>query len=119
MRDDQYHRLQALEEKLTDVLLTEADPETWTAPGVESKDLSQQQRGDRYWCKKNAVATISLTIRIGCMIGVIQRNSAAGAGPGVVPETGEGLLDAEVNQAEKEARQLLKRLGKKADAKAS
>jgi hypothetical protein len=117
MRDDQYHRLQALEEKLTDVLLTEADPATWTAPGVESKDLSQQQRGDRYWCKKNAVATISLTIRVGSLIGTIQRNSAAGTGGGAVPESGENLLDAEVADAEREAKKLLSRLSKR-DGKA-
>ncbi len=118
MRDDQYHRLQALEEKLTDTLLAEADPATWTAPGIESKDLTQQQRGDRYWCKKNAVATISLTIRVGSLIGMIQRNSASNTPGANVPETGEGLLDAEVAQAEGEAKRLLRRLSKKSGAKA-
>lgn len=121
MREDQYHKLQALEEKITDQFLFEADPANWTGDGVLPKDLTQQARGDRYWCKKNAVATISLTIRIGSLLGRIQMAgvttpSAEGEG-----EEGDsaGLLDAEVNAAEKEAKKLLaqfQRSGKKAPA---
>lgn len=121
MREDQYHRLQALEEKITDQFLFEADPANWTGEGVLPKDMTQQIRGDRYWCKKNAVATISLAIRIGSLIGRIQMagtTTPAAEGEG---EDGDsaGLLDAEVNAAEKEAKRLLaqfQRSGKKAPA---
>lgn len=51
MRDDQYLRLQALEEKITDQFLFEADPKNWPADGVAPKAMTQQDRGDRYWCK--------------------------------------------------------------------
>lgn len=121
MREDQYHKLQALEEKITDQFLFEADPANWTGEGVLPKDMTQQIRGDRYWCKKNAVATISLAIRIGSLIGRIQM--AGGTTPPAEGEGEEGdsagLLDAEVNAAEKEAKKLLARFqqkGKKAPA---
>lgn len=122
MREDQYHRLQALEEKITDQFLFEADPANWTGEGVLPKDLTQQDRGDRYWCKKNAVATISLAIRIGSLIGRIQMagtTTPAAEGDG---EDGDsaGLLDAEVKAAEREAQAMLSRFqrqqGKKAPA---
>src|SRR3546814_18422880 len=73
MREDQYTRLLDLEEKLTEQFLAEADPVNWSADGLTPKDMSKDQRGDRYWCKKNAVATIALTIRIGSLLGAIQR----------------------------------------------
>lgn len=117
MRDDQYIRLQQLEEKLTEQFLTEADPENWTGSGVLPMELSQQQRGDRYWCKKNAVATISLTIRIGSLLGMVQRRDPAPPGD----EDGEGLLhaelDAEVAAAEKEAKKMLAKIERRAKAK--
>ena len=121
MREDQYHRLQALEEKITDQFLFEADPANWTGEGVLPKDLTQQDRGDRYWCKKNAVATISLAIRIGSLIGRIQmagNTTPAAEGEGDEGDSA-GLLDAEVNAAEKQAKALLakfQRNGKKAPA---
>jgi hypothetical protein len=111
MREDQYQRLQQLEEKLTEAFLEEADPVNWTGEGIKPKDLTKDERGDRYWCKKNAVATISLTIRIGSLLGMVQRrlpDSAPGASED--PDAGEGLLDAEVNAAEKEAKKLLAKL---------
>lgn len=113
MRDDQYRRLQALEEKLTEVVLHEADPDTWTAPGIDAKDLTQQQRGDRYWCKKNAVAAISLTIRVGSLIGMVQRNGATGPETGGEEEQVEDPLAAELKEAEAQAQELLKRMAAK------
>lgn len=108
MRQDQYERLQALEEKLTEVLLTEADPEKWPGHGLEPAAMDQQTRGDRYWCKKGAVATISLTQRVCALIGSVQM-----AGAGTTPSEGAeptDHLDEEVRAAEKEAAKLLKEL---------
>lgn len=119
MRDDQYLRLQALEERLTDQLLVEADPVNWSGDGVLAKDLTQQDRGDRYWCKKNAVATISLTIRVGSLMGMVQRREPDGPPtPAELPEgeSPERLLqdelDRDIASAEKQAKDLLKRLEK-------
>jgi hypothetical protein len=57
MREDQLQRLQDLTEKLADSFLLEADPAEWPGDGKSPADISQQERGDRYWCKKNAMAT--------------------------------------------------------------
>lgn len=113
MRDDQYIRLQQLEEKLTEQFITEADPVNWTGDGILPKNLTQMERGDRYWCKKNAVATISLTIRVGSLLGMVQRRGSGTTPEGEDPaDTGEGLLDAEVKAAEAEAEKLLKKMAR-------
>jgi len=57
MRADQLQRLQELSEKLADRFLLEADPTEWPGDGRPPADLTQQERGDAYWCKKNAMAT--------------------------------------------------------------
>ncbi|MFT3805425.1 hypothetical protein [Arenimonas sp.] len=102
MRQDQYERLQALSEKLTEVFLGEADPETWTGANTPLAEMTQQQRGDRYWEKKNAVATLSLIGRVHHLVGVIQANSHEGTG-GAEVAAEESLLDREIRDAEKEA----------------
>lgn len=113
MRQDQYERLQALTEKLTDAFLSEADPDVWPGHGVAIAAMDQQTRGDRYWCKKNAAATLSVIIRTNTLVGFIQQRSAAGVAGGVPAaeqspeETG---LDADIKAAEKEASKLLAQL---------
>lgn len=57
MRQDQVERLNDLAEKLADAFISEADPAEWPGCGQPPADISPQQRGDRYWCKKNAMAT--------------------------------------------------------------
>ncbi len=57
MRPDQIKRLNDLAEQLADTFLTEADPSEWPGQGQPMADITTQQRGDRYWCKKNAMAT--------------------------------------------------------------
>ena len=106
MRQDQYEKLQTLSEKLTDVFLSEADPDNWPGSGWNPAQLTKEQRGDRYWSKKNAVATLSIISKIAQLTTVIQESSAAGLGSanGVDDEDG---LDAEIRQAEKEAAKLL------------
>lgn len=110
MRQDQYEKLQKLEEELTDVFLQEADPKLWPGAGATPANMDAQTRGDRYWCKKNAVATIAMMTRIGHLTGMIQR-AAAGTepDPDPTPEGGDGL-DEEVNKAEKEAQKLMDQL---------
>lgn len=111
MRQDQFERLQQLEEQLTDAFIGEAAPEKWPGHGVDPGAMDQQTRGDRYWCKKNAVATISLVQRVGTLIGQIQLRGA-GTTP-AAPAEGEQQqdhLEDEVKAAEKEAAKLLREL---------
>lgn len=116
MRQDQYEKLQALTEKLTDVFLQEADPDKWPGHGIETGQMDQQTRGDRYWCKKNAAATLTVIMKTSNLVGVIQQHSAAGESSGAAvgdekPE--EDSLDAEIAAAEKEAAKLLDQVQKR------
>lgn len=106
IRQDQYEKLQAMSEKLTDVFLSEADPDNWPGSGWNPQQLTKEQRGDRYWSKKNAVATLSIISKIAQLTTVIQESSAAGLGSANVVDDEDGL-DAEIRQAEKEAAKLL------------
>ncbi|MEM5429405.1 hypothetical protein [Cupriavidus oxalaticus] len=109
MRQDQYERLQALTEKLTDVFLDEADPAKWPGHGIAANTMEAKTRGDRYWCKKNAAATLTVIMKTTSLIGVIQSNSAGGSGGAEVESDGKDSdgLDGEIRAAEKEAARLI------------
>jgi hypothetical protein len=110
MRQDQYERLQAIEEQLVDVFLDEADAKNWPGAGLTLAAIDKHTRGDRYWCKKNAVATLSLAQRVTTLIGQVQNiGGTAPAARTADPELDEARdhLDAEIAAAEKEAGKLL------------
>jgi hypothetical protein len=109
MRNDQFVRLTALSEKLTEVVLTEADPARWPGDGVELKDLTREDRGDRYWCKKNAAATLSLLTRVHVLANIVTRAEAQGAGLSDPHEDDEGDLDKMITEAERRAAAILEK----------
>lgn len=108
MRQDQFEALQARGEQLVDVFLSESDPTKWPGHGMEPANMEKTTRGDRYWCKKDAVATLACAQRIFNLVQVIRERSIP-----TPPPTPEGedqpadSLDAEVAAAEKEAQRLL------------
>ncbi|MDQ0068271.1 hypothetical protein J2W34_000045 [Variovorax boronicumulans] len=118
MKQEQFERLQALHEKLVDVFLDEADPEKWPGQGIALATMDAQTRGDRYWSKKNAVATIALTQRIQTLVTVVR---GSGDAP---PESPTSLTDPEddldkmTSEMEAEAKRLLNKLHS-ANAKAA
>lgn len=116
MRQDQFERLHSLEEKLTDVLLKEAEPDKWPGHGIEPGAMDKSTRGDRYWCKKNAVATISLIQRVGSLIGAVRLRGDGTLPPAGPPaetedegeEAQQDSMEEEVLAYEKEAAKLLR-----------
>lgn len=122
MRQDQYEKLQKLTEQLTDVFLAEADSDKWSGAGIEPSKMDKTTRGDRYYDKKNAAATLTVLIRTTSLIGVIQRRTADGlpplTGDGERPQDDdqEGSLDADIAAAEKQAKTLMDKLQKKTKA---
>lgn len=111
MRQDQFEKLQTLSEKLTDVFLNEGDPEKWPGHGIPLANLDQQTRGDLYWSKKNAVATLALIGRVQHLTNQIRLSGGEPLPPGPDDsEQGESGLDAEVREAEREAGRLLKEI---------
>jgi hypothetical protein len=109
MREDQKERLRALTEKLADVVLSDADPDGWVGKDKLPSELTQQERGDAYWCRKMALASIGVLNRTEALIASID-----GKKDGDDPLS-DANLDQEVKAAEKEADAILKRLqtGKK------
>lgn len=75
MRDDQLARLTTLAEEVADVFIFETDPQTWSGAGMDMADMDKQTRGDRYWCKKNAIQTGTLLARV---LDLAERNKGTG-----------------------------------------
>lgn len=107
MRDDQIVRLQALTERLGEVVITEVDPHQWPGADKPPSELTQQERGDRYWCKKNAAATMTLLLKVVNIAGILNRQKPA-------PEAGAEIdeLDGEIAAAEREAQAIIERMQK-------
>lgn len=106
MRPDQLERLNELSDMLGDVLLDEIDPREWPGAGKMPRDLDKQERGDRYWCKKNAAATLMLVSKVGDLT----KNALLSK----YNTDDDAHLDDEINRAEKEAAKLLAQLQDKA-----
>lgn len=106
MRDDQIVRLQALSEDLAEVVIQEVDPNTWPGAGKPLADITQEERGNRYWSKKNAAATMTLLLKVVNITGVLNRQK-----PGD-PDSAQAELDQELAAAEREAQSIIERLQK-------
>ncbi len=103
MRDDQLKRLEQVQERLLDVVMQEADPDTWPGVGKPIGEMSQQERGDRYWCKKNAAATLSLIAKTLSIQSYAKDNHA----PANTPED-EVDIEKELRRHEQSAEKLLR-----------
>lgn len=104
MRDDQITRLQALSESLGEVVIHEVDPANWPGAEKDPADLTQQERGDRYWSKKNAAATMTLLLKVVNISGVLNKQK-----PGEDDGAGKEL-DGELAAAEREAQAIIDRM---------
>lgn len=111
MRQDQFEALQARGEQLVDVFLSESNPEKWPGHGIEPANMDKSTRGDRYWCKKDSVATLACAQRIFNLVQVI-RERAVPVDPTTDGETQTDDLTAEIASAEKEASQLLDQISR-------
>ena len=111
MRPDQLQRLQELSERLADRFLLEADPAEWPGDGKPPAELSQQERGDAYWCKKNAMATggvLRYTMDV-----LAQHQSDDGGGDAAK----EADMDRQIRDAERRSAKLVEEAVARAKAK--
>ncbi|MDG9783882.1 hypothetical protein [Metapseudomonas otitidis] len=102
MRDDQRERLTDLRDELMETALLDADPKLWTAAGKAPADMTQEERGDAYWCRKLAVSTVSLLTKVQSMLEAHSKPSSG-------DPKDEGDLDKEIKRAEREAAAMLER----------
>lgn len=105
MNDYQRIRWAALEGKLIDLVLDEADPDNWSGDGKTLRDLSQLERGDRYWCKKNAAAALVLLVRVTTMLEAKAEADKPDAGGHAAS------MDRAIARAESAATKMLERVG--------
>lgn len=109
MRADQIQRLKDLEEKIAEVVIEEADPDLWPGAGIPLADMTNEQRGNRLWTKRNAAASFALLERTISLV----RDAES-----VNPLTGNFNprpdLDKEINDAEKKAAKMLEAIAEKA-----
>lgn len=116
MRQDQFERLTEYAEKLIDVLVDEMNPENWPGHGVDPNKMDAQTRGDRFWAKKNPIATVTLAMKLNSLIDLSRRQTAGDGGAAAAqdqPDADDGL-DGEARRAEKEAAKLLDKVLKAA-----
>lgn len=109
MRDDQYGKLQDLATKIADVVIHDADPDNWIAVNVPAKDLSREERGDAYWCRRLATSSLSVLMKVTSVLGQIKHQEKNGLNP-VESDDEADDLDQEIKDAEREAGRLLKQL---------
>ncbi|WP_286975756.1 hypothetical protein [Pseudomonas sp.] len=103
MREDQLTKLQNLSEGLADVVISETDPAGWPGAGKPLSELTKDERGDRYWTKKNAAATMTLLLKVVNISNLLAGNRKPPAADQ------EQELDDELAAAEREAVALLER----------
>lgn len=101
MRKDQIERLQDLAESIGEVFLEEADPQNWNGAGLPLASLDKDQRGGRYWDKKNAIQTGTLLARV---LDLRDRDKGQ-VGPGVT--TPDDDAEKEIKRFEKQAEELI------------
>lgn len=136
--DEQLQRLMGLEEKLLEVALEECDPDGWMneeqaeeaakaledlaaqcpdkdeakALRTEAKEIRKGWKGQRYWEKKNATATVSLLTKLE----LYRQRIAEGRQPGKGGPSGDddAKVAAEMKDAEKRVKQRLSLVKKRA-----
>lgn len=103
MRPDQITRLLELSEQLADRFILEADPQEWPGSGMAPADASREERGDAYWCKKNAMATGGV---LRFTLDVLAKQTPADPNKPADPEK-ESDLDRQVREAERKSKKLV------------
>lgn len=105
--NDYFSRLTALSGKLLDVAIEESDPDNWQSAGKPIKSLSTEERGNRYWDKKNAAGSLTLLIKVQSLIGMHARTKQP---PKPGAEQPEDDFDERLKKAEQEAGKILERV---------
>ena len=69
----QLEKLKQLSDRMVAVVIAEADPDTWAGANKKLGEMSEEERGDRYWCKKNANQVITTAVKLETLIALYER----------------------------------------------
>src|SRR5690606_14047553 len=100
MREDQRIRLLEVSERLAEVTIRDADPDNWTGAGKLLCDMDQKERGDANWCRKTAVQSVALLVRVQQVLADV---------PGK-PEDKEKSEEELIREAERQAEAMIRRV---------
>lgn len=112
MRPDQLKRIEELTESLSDRFIAEADPSEWPGAGKPLAEWSNEERGNAYWAKKNAMATggvLRYTLDLQQHVGKLN--------PGSEEEL-DADMDKRIRDAEKRAERAVKQALDRAKSRA-
>lgn len=70
---NQLEKLKQLSDKMVGLVIVEADPDTWAGANKTLSEMSEDERGDRYWCKKNANQMITTAVKLETLIALYER----------------------------------------------
>lgn len=70
---NQLEKLKQLSDKMVGLVIAEADPDTWAGANKTLNEMSEDERGDRYWCKKNANQMITTAVKLETLIALYER----------------------------------------------
>ena len=116
MRTDQYDRLKQISEKLTDVVLLEADPKNWPpTEGVKGKSGAAYFNATRelHWRKKGATATLNILMRLHALVNIVERSAVTN--PPTPDDQPERDMDELIEKSEKEVEGILAGLRRRRD----
>ena len=101
---DQLEQLKQLSDRMVAVVIAEADPDTWAGANKKLGEMSEEERGDRYWCKKNANQVITTAVKLETLIALYERK-------GATPRDGKVIdVNEKVIQFEQAAKKRLEKL---------
>ncbi|QHJ80141.1 MAG: hypothetical protein [Bacteriophage sp.] len=72
----QLEKLKQLSDRMVAVVIAEADPDTWAGADKSLAEMSEEERGDRYWCKKNANQVITTAVKLETLIALYERKGS-------------------------------------------
>lgn len=102
----QLDTLKRLSDRMVAVVITEADPDTWAGADKKLDEMSVEERGDRYWCKKNANQIITTAVKLETLIALYERKGTA------PKEETAADLNSKVIQFEQAAKKRLEKLAR-------
>lgn len=108
MKPEQYDKLKLRHDELIDVAIVETDPRLWPADEKQLAAGTRKERGDRYWCKKNAAATLTLITKIESIINTVELRQRDRP-PENPDDEDNGDLDRSIAAAEAEATAIIDR----------
>lgn len=87
--------LRGLVARMTEVVIQEADPSNWPGAGKAANEMDAKERGDRYWCKKNANQAITTAVKLETLLNLVEQRHNGQVSEDTVLKTEKAVIDYE------------------------